>query len=121
MKIEVTWKGVAVIFMITTIIFAFLLFKNIFSKDNSLPKTSFLEQYLKTENDLLTRQQDSLKVQIHNQKKSISQKDSLLIVLSTQKNKIKIVYYEKFKKIDAYSIRQLSNEFDSILSKNNIN
>jgi len=113
MKIEVTWKGVAVFFIITTLIFL--------SKNNTLPKTSYLEQYLKTENDLLTREQDSLQVQIKIQKKLISEKDSLLIVLSNKKNKIKIVYYEKYKKIDAMSIRQLSNEFDSILSKNNIN
>lgn len=121
MKIEVTWKGVAIFFIITTFIFGFLTVISFLSQNNTLPKTSYLEQYLKTENDLLTREQDSLQVQIKNQKKLISQKDSLLIVLSNKKNKIKIVYYEKYKKIDAYSIRQLSNEFDSILSKNNIN
>jgi len=70
---------------------------------------------------MLTREQDSLLKQISKQRKSISEKDSLLFVLSNKKNKIKFVYYEKYKKIDSYSIRQLGNEFDSILSKNNIN
>jgi hypothetical protein len=120
MKIEITWKSVAVFFIITTLIFASL-FIFFFSIDNTIPKTTYLEQYLKKENEVLTREQDSLLIQISNQKKYIYQKDSLILVLSNKKNKIKFVYYEKYKKIDSYSIRQLGNEFDSILSKNNIN
>ena len=120
MKIEVTWKGVAIFFMVTTVVFGFF-FIQTFSKNSPLPKTSFLEEYLTQENEILNREQDSLQRQILSQQKTIFQKDSLLVILSYKKNKIKIVYYEKYQKIDSYFIRQLTTEFDSIFSKNNIN
>lgn len=121
MKFEFTWRGVAVVFIITTLIFGFFAFINIFSKNTAPPTSSFLEQYLKTENEMLNREQDSLLIQIDNQKKAISEKDSLLLVLSNKKVKVKIVYYEKYQKIDSYSIRQLTTEFDSLFAKNRIN
>ena len=123
MKLQINWRAIALFFMLSTIIFIVveLFFIRNLRKQNKPQNSSFLETYLKAENDLLQKQQDSLKTTLKLQKQAISQKDSLLIVLSNKKNKLKIVYYEKYSKIDNYSIRQLINEFDTIFAKSVIN
>lgn len=120
MKLEVSWRGVALFFITTTIVFG-LASLFLITKNETPSNTSVLEQYLKSENDLLAKQQDSLRAVIKSQSKVISEKDSLLGVLTKRKNQVKIVYYEKYKKIDNYSVRQLANEFDSIFTKNGVN
>jgi hypothetical protein len=122
MKTQINWRAIALFFMLSTICFVVvgLFFIKNLRTQNKPQNNSFLESYLKSENDLLEKQQDSLKSTIRAQKQAISEKDSLLIILSNQKNKLKIVYYEKYHKIDNYSIRQLINEFDTIFAKNGI-
>jgi len=115
MKFEVNWRGFAITFIITTIIFVAI---NLFSK--TPPKTSYLEKYLKNENAFLKRQQDSLYSIIRFQNNVIIEKDKTLSILATLKEKVKIVYYEKYQIIDGYSVRQLTAEFDSIFAKNRI-
>jgi hypothetical protein len=122
MYLQINWRAIALFFILTTIVLIVVELFFIGSLRNQPePKdSSFLETYLKSENDLLQKQQDSLKTTLKLQKQAISQKDSLLIVLSKKKNKLKIVYYEKYHKIDNYSIRQLINEFDTIFAKSGI-
>jgi hypothetical protein len=119
MKFEVTWRGVAITFVITTIILGaislFLTFQS------NPPKSSYLEKYLKDENNFLKRQQDSLYSIIRFQNNALLQKDKTLSVLASSKEKVKIVYYEKYQKIDGYSVRQLTAEFDSLFTKTRIN
>ena len=115
MKLEVFWRGVAILFGITTILLTaislFLTFRN------NPSKPSEIEKYLKLENDLLKKQQDSLYSLINKQNLRLVEKDKILSNLSNQKKQIQIVYYGKYQKIDGYSVRQLTNEFDSIFSK----
>ena len=122
MKLQINWRATALFFMLLTIIFVVveLFYISNLRKEHKPQNSSFLETYLKSENDLLKKQQDSLKTTLKLQKQAIAQKDSLLIVLSNKKNKLKIVYYEKYHKIDNYSIRQLINEFDTIFAKSGI-
>jgi len=122
MKLQINWRATALFFMLLTIIFVVveLFFIGSLRNQPEHKNSSFLETYLKKENDLLQKQQDSLKTTLKLQKQAIAQKDSLLIVLSNKKNKLKIVYYEKYNKIDSYSIRQLINEFDTIFAKSGI-
>jgi hypothetical protein len=122
MKLQINWRATALFFMLSTIIFVVveLFFVSNLRKQHKPQDSSFLETYLEAENDLLKKQQDSLKTTLKLQKQAISEKDSLLIVLSKKKNKLKIVYYEKYNKIDSYSIRQLINEFDTIFAKSGI-
>jgi hypothetical protein len=119
MKIAVNWKGVALYFMATTMAFGFFcLF--LFFRNHTPPKTSILEKYLNTQNKFLKKEQDSLFLVIKSQNKSISVKDSLLVELANKKTKVKIIYYEKIKSIDTYSTRQLTDEFESVFTKNNV-
>ena len=122
MKLQINWRAIALFFMLSTIIFIVveLFFISNLRKQHTPQNTNFLETYLKSENDLLQKQQDSLKTTLKLQKRAIIEKDSLLIVLSNKKNKLKIVYYEKYNKIDNYSILQLINEFDTIFAKSGI-
>lgn len=120
MKLTVMWRGVALYFMVTTIAFGFfclfLLFRN-----HTPPKTSTLGKYLQNQNKSLKKEQDSLFLVIKMQNKSISEKDSLLVELANRKANVKIIYYEKIQSIDSYSTRQLTDEFESIFTKNNVN
>jgi hypothetical protein len=119
MKFEVTWRGVAITFIVTTIILGaislFLTFKS------TSPKSSYLEKYIKQENDFLKRQQDSLYSIIRFQNNALTEKDKTLSILASSKEKVKIVYYEKYQKIDGYSARQLTADFDSLFAKTRIN
>jgi hypothetical protein len=119
MRFEVTWRGVAITFIVTTIflgaISLFLTFKS------TPPKSSHLEKYLKQQNDFLQRQQDSLHSIIRFQNTALFEKDKTLSILASSKEKVKIVYYEKYQKIDGYYVRQITAEFDSLFSKNRIN
>jgi hypothetical protein len=120
MKLEVNWRGVALYFMATTIAFGFFcLF--LFFRNHTPSKTSTLEKYLQTQNKSLKKEQDSLFLVIKTQNKSISEKDSLLVKLANRKANVKIIYYEKIQSINTYSTRQLTDEFESIFTKNNVN
>lgn len=119
MKLEVSWRGVAICFLVTTIILGALTLFLTFQ--NNPPKSSELERYLKLENDLLKKQQDSLYSLIQSQNERLSEKDKLLNTLASQKKQVQIVYYEKYQKIDGYSVRELTNEFDTLFSKTRIN
>jgi hypothetical protein len=113
MRNETNWRGVTIIFIITTIFFGVV---SIFLASQKTPPHSYLEKYLKQENDILKTQQDSLFSIIRFQNNALYEKDKALQVLASLKDKIKIVYYEKYQKIDGYSIRQLTAEFDSIFA-----
>lgn len=119
MKFEVTWRGVAVFFGVTTIILVALSLFLTFQSNP--PKSSELEKYLKLENDLLKRRQDSLFAVIQVQNLRLSEKDKILNNLANQKKQVQIVYYEKYQKIDGLSVRQLTNEFDTLFSKARFN
>jgi|688.fasta_scaffold644585_3 hypothetical protein len=115
MKVEVSWRGVAIIFIITTIILGALSLFLTFQSNP--PKPSELEKYLKEQNDLLKRQQDSLYSLINLQNVRLAEKDKILNTLAIQKKQVQIVYYEKYQKIDGFSVGQLTNEFDTLFSK----
>lgn len=116
MKVELTWRGVALFFIATSLFFgSLLLFLN--SKENP---SNLLTDYLKTENALLKKEQDSLFNLIKTQGRQIADKDKILLDLTKIKNQVKVVYYEKYQKIDDYTIRQLTDEFDSIFAKSGI-
>ena len=63
---------------------------------------------------------DSLEVLLNKNNKEIRTRDSLIVILTEKKVKIKYVYNEKIKRIEYLSDSQLCRLFDSIFSKNNV-
>lgn len=115
MNEEVRWRSIVGIITCLTILYFFYVPKN------TPPISSNLEQYLTTENNKLQHQKDSLTKIIKLNNENIVLKDNILLKLQQQSSKVKIVYYEKYKDIDTYYMRQLTDEFDSIFTKNGIN
>lgn len=115
MNFELTWRGIAKIFIITTVILSIICFFQ--TVQNNFPKSSHLEKYLKDENNFLVRQNDSIYLELKEKNKSLLEKEKSFSILANSKDKITIVYYEKYKKIDNYIVRQLISEFDSIFAK----
>jgi hypothetical protein len=113
------WRKVAFSLTIVTIVLgAISLFLTL---KNRPPKPSELENYLRDKNVFLEKQQDSLFSIIKQQNHQLSEKDKLLKTLANRKQEVEIFYYEKYKKIDGYFVRQITNEFDSIFSKAHVN
>ncbi len=98
-----------------------ILFANviIFSTIISYTKNIAVEQ-IEIQNQRLKVANDSLEILLKKNNREIQTKDSLIVILTEKKVKIKYVYNEKIKNIEYLSDSQLCRLFDSIFSKNNL-
>jgi len=77
-------------------------------------------QHIESQNNRLKIANDSLEKLINKNDRQLKAKDSLIVILTEKKVKIKYVYNEKIKRIEFLSDSQLARLFDSIFSKNNV-
>lgn len=77
-------------------------------------------QHIENQNNRLKIANDSLERLINKNDRQLKAKDSLIVILTEKKFKIKYVYNEKIKRIEFLSDSQLARLFDSIFSKNNV-
>jgi hypothetical protein len=77
-------------------------------------------EHIEQQNGRLKVANDSLEVLLNKNNKEIRTRDSLIVILTEKKVKIKYVYNEKIKRIEYLSDSQLCRLFDSIFSKNNV-
>ena len=79
-----------------------------------------LISHIENQNKRLQVVNDSLESILIKNDNEIRTKDSLIVILTEKKVKIKYVYNEKIKRIEYLSDTQLCRLFDSIFSKNNV-
>lgn len=77
-------------------------------------------KHIENQNKRLRIVNDSLELLINKNDKELRVKDSLIVILTEKKVKIKYVYNENIKRIEYLSDSQLCRLFDSIFSKNNV-
>lgn len=77
-------------------------------------------RHIEKQNARLKNVNDSLELLLNNNNKEIRTKDSLIVILTEKKVKIKYVYNEKIKRIEYLDNSKLSQLFDSLFSKNNV-
>lgn len=100
------------------ILIFFLNFIFFFSLSTYVQKNSI--KYIESQNKRLRIVNDSLELILKKNDKEIRTRDSLIVILTEKKVKIKYVYNEKIKRIEYLSDFELCRVFDSIFSKNNV-
>ena len=93
----------------------------LFFNSNQNKKNTILEEHLKSKNLSFKKEIDSLFLIIEINNKKLNKITDTIYLYQKKKDKIKIVYYEKTNKINVFSLPELTNEFDSIFAKNNVN
>ena len=115
---KINWKIFSYILIFLTIFLTIVL---LFFNSNQNKKNTILEEQLKSKNLSFKKEIDSLFLTIEINNKKLNKITDTIYLYQKKKDKIKIVYYEKTNKINVFSLPELTNEFDSIFAKNNVN